>query len=251
MALLRRLRFWHLLVIVVVVIVVFGSYAVDNARNSTGPLGERGRAMLNGPYWGIQFEIDYMPGVAPDPESLNRLRGFVFDHTDKIPLFVQTEIRSYAGPEPMDPTFPCLLDPCPTGGYTLEQIVQVHQLERNAYAAPGVISVHILYADRPSSEGQQVGASAYCATCIVMFEPGAKADYVVEAIILAHEFAHLLGLCAVSYEDVRAHCDDQGHSRDSGSLMYYAPNFSDPDVQALRLNADELADLKDLRTGAL
>jgi hypothetical protein len=245
-----RFRLWHFLVIAVVLVLVIGYYAVEDQRNSIGPVGARNKAMLSGPFWGIQFEVDYMPGVAPDGESMNRLRGFVFDHTDKVATFVVHEIPSYASPDPADPTVPCLVD-CPNNGYTFDQIIQIQERERDAWVPPGMISVHILYADRSSSEGEQIGASSYCATCIVMFPSAASANFVVEAIVLAHEFGHLLGLCAVNYEDVRNHCDGEGHSSNPNSLMYYAPDLDSPSVQALRLDADELADLQDLRTGTL
>ena len=244
-----RLR-WIIIVLVVVFIVVVSFYATDYVRNSGGPVGARGRDMLSGPFLGIQFEIDYMPGMRPDPGALDRFAGFVFEHTGKLVFFSQSEIQSYAGPSSGDPTLPCLLPPCPMNGYTMEQIGEIYDRERSVLPPPGVISVYILYADLPSSEGEQVGAASFCATCVVLFRSGADANYAVEAIILAHEFGHLLGLCSINYPDVRSHCD-AGHSTNPNDLMYYAPNTNDPDVQALRLDANDLADLQDLRSGAL
>jgi hypothetical protein len=245
------LRFRWVVALIVALIVVVGVYAADYALNSAGPVGDRGRAILNGPFLGVQFEIDHMQGMKPDSGALDRLSGFVLEHTGKLVLYSQSEIQSYAGPATGGSTYPCLLPPCPTNSYTLDQIVAITMRERNVLPPPGVISVYILYADRPSSEGEQVGAAAYCATCIVVFEPGARSDTVVQAIVLGHEFGHLLGVCALSYTDVREHCDGAGHSTNPHDLMYYRPDLQDPGVQALKLDANDLADLRDLRAGTL
>lgn len=222
---------------VLLIVVILGTpllyYTLQFQYNSSGEVGKRGRDLLrSAPYFSIVVEIDYMSGHKPDPDALLKFAEFIQEHSRKSVEFIQSEIPANPGKE-----------------YTQDDIANLYDQYRSVTPFPGTIALYVIYLDRPFSD-PKVGAAAFCATCIAVFSP-VKISSMLERVVLAHEFLHLTGLCALTYTDVRSHCDS-GHSTNSGSLMAAAPDWrNNLSVQQLKLLPNELADLEGLRSGTL
>lgn len=130
------------------------------------------------------------------------------------------------------------------------------------------MSIYILFVSgdpRYGGGGGTLLGHAYTASAVVLYSDNIRGDLPpllgaddLERAVLVHEVGHLLALVNQTYKSPRDHEDPEhpGHSGNEDSIMYWALEFGDA-VAALAGNlptdfdADDLADLRDLKTGKL
>ena len=136
------------------------------------------------------------------------------------------------------------------------------QFNQNSTAS--AIVLYVLYAD--GSTGNTIGA-AYSSSAFAVFKqaiesaatPLVTAEEIEDSVIV-HEAGHVLALVNIGYKSPRDHEDPQheGHSKNSKSVMYWAVDnvgvvglLGGSTKPPTSFDADDLADLRDLRDGRL
>jgi hypothetical protein len=196
----------------------------------------------------LTVEINAVNGREPTPDALARLKARLSSVLDKpagiefLPVKTFTSSRS---------------------SYTMTDIENLEAQHRRQWSDDSKAVIHLLCLNGRYEGGGPL-AIAYRASSIVAFpeqiDNAATAVVgrtVIERAVLVHEFGHLLGLVNIGYQSPRDHEDPQhrGHSKSTGSVMYWA--VEDSSVATLLdqppddYDADDRADLADRAAGRL
>jgi len=167
------------------------------------------------PYTSLQIELQYMPGFQPDPRAIAIFVDLINEKINKPGGIQVTE-------KEIDPTFKTI--------FTLTDITDVESRSRTVYTSSDQLGVYILFTSGMYYQGNVVGL-AYRNTSIFFF--GAELNYFLTgtqeekiklmALLLLHEFGHLLGLVDSGTPMVMNHRDkDHGnHCENDKCLMHY------------------------------
>ena len=148
----------------------------------------------------LVIEIDYMPGFRPEDRSLDSLRVFLERRLNKQSVIVA------------DPT------EIPGEGqlsYTASEIRDLERMHRDTFTTEDRISAYFIIVDGEFSQANVLGI-AHFNTSMSLFGPtidevsgglGEPQKFVVETIVLRHEFGHILGLVNNGIEMVEDHHD--------------------------------------------
>lgn len=203
--------------------------------------------LLDDVYRSLTIEIQYMPGYAPDAETVANLRGFLYEHVQK-PGGIRVTTKEIASPA--DTVL------------TMDEVVAIERANRTAFATRDRLTLYILYANGYYTDPNILGW-AYRNTSAVLFakkihehsdRPGKPDRTKLETTVLLHELGHLLGLVNVGTPLQSPHKDDHHgkHCKNPRCLMYYKVDtryipglLMKRDIP--RLDADCLRDLKSLR----
>ena len=164
----------------------------------------------------IIIEIQYMPGAAPDQESVSNLRSFLTEHLEKsnITLMEPLEISS-GGQE----------------SYTATDVREIEEENRQQFTEESKLASYILFLDG-EYETESVLGIAYYNTSTAYFSEtidrisgglGQPTRTMIESTVFAHEFGHLMGLVNNGIETQADHHDSENgaHCTVENCLMYY------------------------------
>src|SRR5215831_11737968 len=138
-------------------------------------------------YTQLNIEIEYMPGMQLQSESVNNLVNFLNTYLNKPGgiTVTQKQVNSFNADT-----------------VSLRQVADFETQYRDTYTAGSLISAYILVSDANYSTTNVLG-TAYLNTSLVMFEKNIRANSggfgqatreKVESGVMEHEFGHLLGL---------------------------------------------------------
>jgi len=195
-------------------------------------------------------EIDAVRNYEPAPSALSLLRTRLGEVVDK--------------PGGID-FLPIKIIPHTENGDSNHSFMEnTEKRYRTHHSTASAIVLYVLYAD--GDTGSAIGA-AYSSSAYAVFKqaiesaatPLVSAEEIEDSVIV-HEAGHVLALVNIGYQSPRNHEDPQhpGHSNNPKSVMYWAVdnvgvvgllggNMRPPTA----FDANDLADLRDLRDGKL
>lgn len=211
-----------------------------------GYTGDAARAILRpGPYTEILVEIDHVEGWAPSREAREYLAAGLTRITGKKVRFAGSDVIESPG-----------------GTAGVEQIRRISE-KRDFVSSPPRAALWIVYLDGDLRESPFTYGATVNATVAALFPEhfriqfGADNPQAIENTVLLHEVGHMLGMTEYGYESPRDHHDSRhpGHNRNPRSVMHWkAEGAAITDLiygNALYFDADDLADLAELRSGKL
>ena len=194
-------------------------------------------------YTALRIELQYAPGMQPQPQTLTNLSNFLAERLNKpAGITIVTKHVASLGKSTVNST----------------DIIAFTDQYRTAYTDGNQIALYILFADADYSNNGVVGV-AYRNTALCIFEKTVQANsgginqagrVKVETGVLFHEIGHLLGLTNNGTNMTAPHEDasNKAHCNNSNCLMYYSiettglMNMFNNSVPTLDANC--LADLK-------
>ncbi|MDX1651775.1 MAG: hypothetical protein R3277_04740 [Brumimicrobium sp.] len=207
------------------VLIVSGSFACKKndsggvvTDNNSG-VGASANALLSEDYYEkIVVEVMYMPGFAPTQSSLNNLRNFLLNHTNK-PLGVDVISRE--------------INSSGQTTYSMADIQSLENSNRQYFNEGKTITTSMIIVDGEYATNDQVLGVAYKNTSTVIFgktihdNSGGLSQPTrtkLESTVFNHEFGHLLGLVDIGSPMVNNHEDPghESHCDNDNCLMYYA-----------------------------
>jgi hypothetical protein len=175
-----------------------------------------------GKYGSLKVEVQYMTGFAPDGAALNHLQQFLSTYLNKPDgITVVTKEISASANATMD----------------VNEVANVEKQNRSVFTSDGTMAVYVLYTNGNYTDNSVLGI-AYRNTSVVLFGKnihdhsggiGQASRTKLEATVLEHEFAHLLGLVDIGTPMVTPHKDAAhgNHCSNTNCLMYYASETTD------------------------
>ncbi|MEX2537780.1 MAG: hypothetical protein WD646_03915 [Actinomycetota bacterium] len=216
-----------------------------------GGTGRNAAVYLRGTrYTKLVLEINAAKGWGPDPQALNILRariGGVLDKRDGIEI---PPVRTFESTKTT---------------YTMSDIAALENRYRTRFSGKtgGTAVIHMLYLN--GSASGFVGRAYHASSVVIMAQAASQGATAlvsraqIEGAVLVHEVGHLLRMVNNGYQSPRDHHDAEhpGHSKNKASVMYWAVEggsviadvFDGPPPNAF--DADDLADLADLKSGRL
>ena len=215
-----------------------------------GPVGSNTFLYLNRTIGKLVVEIDAVHGYEPAASAVSLLRTRLSQVADK--------------PAGID-VLPVTVIPGTVSGDAKHTFMEnTERKYRVHYSTARAIVLYVLYSDNDT--GNSIGA-AYSSSAFAVFKqsiesaatPLVSAEEIEDSVIV-HEMGHVLALVNIGYTSPRDHEDPNhpGHSKNPGSVMYWA--VDNVGVVGLlgghmrpptTFDADDLADLRDLRDGKL
>ncbi len=197
---------------------------IDKSKNLLS-LGASAQDILSDQtYTSITIEIVYVNGYAPNPEAITQFTKFLKERIYK-PDGIEITQRSVSssGQAPFD----------------IDEVAAIEKDERSIYTVGDEIAIYIYFADGSNEDDEDnkfVLGSAYRNTSMVIYgetinnfseRNNAPEKEDIQAAVLNHEFAHLLGLVDLGTEPQSDHKDDdnEGHCNVSGCLMQSSIEF--------------------------
>ncbi len=201
-----------------------GGTEIDKSENLLS-LGASAQDILSDQrYTSMHIEMVYVNGYAPSPEAITQFTKFLNERIYK-PDGIKISQRSVAssGEAP----------------FNIDEIVEIEKEERSIYSVGDEIAIFIYFADGSNENDDDrkfVLGSAFRNTSMVIYgetietfsqRNNAPEKKDIEAAVLNHEFAHLLGLVDLGTEPQSDHVDEEnnGHCNVSGCLMQSSIEF--------------------------
>lgn len=168
----------------------------------------------------LKVEIQYMAGFEPDAGAIQHLQNFLQSHVNK-PDGISITTKQIAA-----------------AGNTTLNANEVHTVEktnRSVFTSGSELAVYILYTNGNYTENNVLGI-AYRNTSAALFGKkirdnsgglGQTSRTKLEATVLEHEIAHLLGLVDIGTPAQTAHKANGNHCSNQACLMYYASETTD------------------------
>lgn len=184
-----------------------------------GAVGSSANDLLSSAnYTNIQVEIQYAAGFAPPQGSIDYLRTFLNSRLNKPGGIIITTNQ---------------VDAPGQASYSLSDIRGIEDESRTQFTDGNTIAVYFYFADGSYSENENVLGIAHRNTSMVLFQsrieelsgsPGQISTQMMTSTVLAHEFAHILGLVNIGTNMQTAHEDsaNEHHCDNENCLMYYA-----------------------------
>ncbi|HEY0040353.1 MAG TPA: M12 family metallo-peptidase [Flavisolibacter sp.] len=193
-------------------------------------------------YKSLKVEIQYMAGFAPDAGALNHLQAFLSASLNK-PNGINIVLKEITASG--------------KAVLTADEVHAIEKANRSAFTSNDEIAVYILYTNGEYTDNNVLGV-AYRNTSAALFGKkirdnsgglGQASRTKLEATVLEHEVAHLLGLVDIGTKMQSPHKANGNHCSNQNCLMYYASETTDVlgflltgNIPALDANC--LADLK-------
>jgi hypothetical protein len=222
----------------------------DQAADLAG-VGRNAAVYLRGTrYTKLVLEITAVRGWAPDQQALNILRARLGEVLDKPQGIEFLPVRT------IDST---------TNEYSSRDIAALENRHRKHFSGKtgGTAVIHMLYLN--GTTAGFAGRAYHASSVVIMAEAISRGSTAlvsrgqIEGAVLVHEIGHLLRLVNNGYRSPRDHHDQAhpGHSKNKASVMYWAVEggallqdiFDGAPPNAF--DADDLADLADLKAGRL
>jgi len=237
-----------------------GSTGASGSRGSAsttvddfGRLGSNTHLYLSNEVPKLVVEVDAVRGYEPSAGALSMLRSRLEAVTDKPAGIEMLPISTFAGGR---------------SSWTENDVMDVQRRQRDRWSNRDEIVLYVLYVDGSFADDEKsLGVSFNSSMYTIFIEQirGAAATPLVSAeaierAVTVHEMGHVLALVNLGYRSPRNHEDPShpGHSNNGDSVMYWA--VDNVGVASLvggrtgpptQFDADDLADLEDLRRGRL
>jgi len=173
-------------------------------------------------YKSLKVEVQYMTGFEPDAQAIIHLQNFLTGFVNKPNglTIVTKEIAANANTT-----------------LNVEDIINIEKANRTAFSTANEIAIYILYTNGVYNENNVLGV-AYRNTSATLFGKkirdnsgglGQASRTKLEATVLGHEVAHLLGLVDIGTVMQTPHKDltHGSHCNNQDCLMYYASETTD------------------------
>lgn len=207
----------------------YGNNTQGSFNQNINP-GNSARNFLAGTnYKSLKIEIQYMPGLEPDEESINIFVDLLNEKLNKPAGIIVDEKQ-------INPTLQTI--------FNLKDISAIELRNRTTYISGDQIGAYILFIDGAYSNGNVLGL-AYTNSSICFFgEPlkyflsGTQEDKIKKtALVLLHEFGHLLGLVNIGSPMVIAHLDinNGDHCNNNLCLMHHTLEEINPNIERFLL----------------
>ncbi|MEX1260612.1 MAG: hypothetical protein WEA58_07020 [Balneolaceae bacterium] len=168
----------------------------------------------------LVVEVQYMPGVEPDQESLNNLQEYLEQHLEKTSITVLTPEEIPSGDQET---------------YTADQVRDLEDEHRKRFTEDGTLVSYAIFLDGEYDDGNVLGiayyntSTAYFGETIEQISGGATqpSREKIESTVFNHEFGHLIGLVnsGTDAQDENHHDSENGaHCTVEECLMYYSVN---------------------------
>jgi len=191
-------------------------------RAAKRPIGTSAREILSdAQFESVEVEIQYMVGYEPNPELVTNITSFLGELINK-PAGINVFLTAIA--------------PLNKSTYSLQDIREIEDANRNAYNVGKKLGVYILFLDGYSSEDTNINttfALVHRNTSVAMFGKrmrersdiiGHPTRTLLENTVTRHELGHLMGLVNVGSEMQHNHEDPNqaGHCDNRDCLMFWA-----------------------------
>lgn len=194
-------------------------YALPDSYSNQA-LGKSANDLLSAKnYTTINIEVQYMPGYALDPLTIDSVTIYLNRICNKPGGIAITQSQITAGADTL----------------TLDKVAAIEKQNRTAYTAGKTISLYILVTNGYDTSVSILGFS-FRNTSICLFGKdiadhsggfGELSRAALETSVLEHELGHILGLVNLGTPMVAAHQDvaHGNHCSNTNCLMYYAIEF--------------------------
>jgi hypothetical protein len=181
-------------------------------------------------YKSLKIEIQYMPGLEPEPDAVKIFVDLLNEKLNK-PAGISVEVKQ------INPTILTIFD--------LSDISGIELRNRTAYTKGEQMGAYVLFIDGSYYHGNILGLT-YTSTSICFFgeslkyflSGGTHEDKIKKtALILLHEFGHLLGLVNIGSPMVVFHLDNNNgnHCNNNKCLMHHTLEEINPNVDRFLL----------------
>ena len=192
----------------------------DELISCENKVGEcRYEILQNGKYSKLHIEINYVSGYEPSSDALDLLRQRINEVTDKNTVTISQ--NSFGSTDT---------------SYSLEEILEIENSQRNKFKGGDEFVIHILYLNGEFEDNNNALGIAYKGSSFAMFQEKIEdAAFLfisaqdIEKAVLVHEYGHLLGLVNMGYTSPHDHEDPDHphHSNNEESVMYWAIESQD------------------------
>lgn len=194
----------------------------DKSLNQRG-LGQSANELLSAAdYSALRLEIQYVEGFAPPSSSVNYLRNFLEERLNK-PGGITITLNEVVSEG--------------LSVYSIDKIREIEDEQRTAYTEGNTIAAYFYFVDGAYQTNQNVLGVAHRNTSMVIFQEkiqelsgglGQVSTELLTSAVMAHEFAHILGLVDVGTPMVTDHKDEANgaHCDNQECLMYFAVESS-------------------------
>ena len=196
--------------------------SAKDVRAAKRPIGTSAREILTDTeFTSIELEIQYVVGFEPHGELINDIK-----------LFLEELIHKPGGVE----IYTSAIAPINQESYTLREIRDIEDANRNTYNVGKKLGMYILFLDGYSSDDTNANftfALVHRNTSVAMFAKRMRersgglnepSRALLEKTVTRHELGHLMGLVNVGSGMVHNHEDERnpGHCDNTECLMYWA-----------------------------
>ena len=219
---------------------------VVSCENITGEC--RYEILQDNTYSKLHIEINYVTDNSPDSDAIDILKKRIQEVSDKTSITVSQSAFGSTD-----------------NSYSLEEIVNIENNERERFKSSDTFVIHILYLNGEYQDNDKTLGLAYTGSSFVLFKEKIEdASFLlispadIEKSVIVHEFGHLLGLINNGYKSPHNHEDSQhpNHSNNEESVMYWAIESQDIGNQLdgeppNEFDADDIDDLRLIKEGNL
>lgn len=191
-----------------------------NSSNNRSVGASAAELLSSGKYTSLKVEIQYMPGFAPDAGAISHLQDFLSTYLNK-PGGISIVTKEISA----------------TSSTTLsaDDIHTIEKANRTVFTTGAQIGVYVLYTNGSYSETNVLGVAYRNTSAALMGKTirdnsggiGQANRTKLEATVLEHEMAHLLGLVEVGTAMQSPHKANGNHCNNQNCLMYFASETTD------------------------
>lgn len=190
-----------------------------NGNLNKGAVGSSANDLLSSAnYNTLKVEIQYAAGFAPPQGSVNYLRNFLNQRLNKPGGITVTSTQ---------------IDAPGQSAYTVAELRAIEDESRTQFTSGNTLAVYFFFADGNYSQNSNVLGIAHRNTSMVLFQKrieevsggvGQVSTQLLTSTVMAHEFAHILGLVNNGTAMQTDHQDDANgaHCDNEECLMYFA-----------------------------
>ncbi|MFN2440778.1 MAG: hypothetical protein ABR503_16355 [Chitinophagaceae bacterium] len=219
-----------ILLLSLAVSLIFGCSKKDVSNNPSNSNAFHNRAvgasanelLSSNTYKSLRVEVQYMTGFEPDAQAINHLQSFLAAYVNK-PNGVTVVTKEI--PAETNTT----LD--------VTDIIDIEKTNRTIFSTANEMAIYILYTNGAYTQNNVLGV-AHKNTSAALFGKkikdnsgglGQTSRTKLEATVLEHEVAHLLGLVDIGTVMQTPHKDvaHGNHCNNENCLMYYASETTD------------------------